>query len=87
MKMFGGAGNGTCKSTLNMLKALNLSDWQTVVEGVTVIESLMDEGNSYCGCGSKIKSVSDAATITNMVVTGAGEDEICLEIKTVRSQI
>ena len=26
VKMFGGAGNGTCKSILNMLKALNLSD-------------------------------------------------------------
>ena len=25
-KMFGSAGNGTCKSILNMLKALNLSD-------------------------------------------------------------
>ena len=31
----------------------------------------MDEGSSYCGCGSEIKSVSDAAKITNM--TGAGE--------------
>ena len=26
VKMFGIAGNGTCKSVLNMLKALNLSD-------------------------------------------------------------
>ena len=26
VKMFWGAGNGTCKSILNMLKALNLSD-------------------------------------------------------------
>ena len=26
VKMFGSAGNGTCKSVLNMLKALNLSD-------------------------------------------------------------
>ena len=26
VKMFGSAGNGTCKSILNMLKALNLSD-------------------------------------------------------------
>ena len=27
VNMFGSAGNGTCKSGLNMLKALNLSDW------------------------------------------------------------
>ena len=26
VKMFGGVSNGTCKSILNMLKALNLSD-------------------------------------------------------------
>ena len=26
VKMFGSASNGTCKSILNMLKALNLSD-------------------------------------------------------------
>ena len=34
----------------------------------------MDEGSGYCGCGSKSESVSDAAKITNMVVTGAGEE-------------
>ena len=32
----------------------------------------MDEVSSYCVCGSKIESVSDAAKITNMVVTGGG---------------
>ena len=32
----------------------------------------MDEGSSYCGCGSEIKSVSDAGKITNMEMTGAG---------------
>ena len=33
----------------------------------------MDEEGSYCGCGSEIKSVSDAAMITNVIMTGAGE--------------
>ena len=37
--MFGSAGNGTYKSILNMLKALNLSDGYTVVAEVTVIEA------------------------------------------------
>ena len=32
----------------------------------------MDGGSGYCGCGSDIESVSDAAKISNMVVTGAG---------------
>ena len=39
VRMFGSAGNGTCKSILNMLKALNLSDGLTMVKGVAVIEA------------------------------------------------
>ena len=34
----------------------------------------MDEGSRYCGCCSEIKSLSYAAKITNMVITGAGEE-------------
>ena len=34
----------------------------------------MDEGSTYYGCGSEIKSVSDAAKITDIVMTGAGEE-------------
>ena len=33
----------------------------------------MDEGSGYCGYGIEIESVSDAAEIVNMVMTGAGE--------------
>ena len=33
----------------------------------------MDEGCSCCGSGGGIESVSDAAKIANMVMTGAGE--------------
>ena len=33
----------------------------------------MDEGRGYCGCGSEIESVSDAAKIANMIITGDGE--------------
>ena len=33
----------------------------------------MNEGSSYCGCGSEIEYVSDAAKITNIVMTGAGD--------------
>ena len=38
-KMFGSAGNDTCKSILNIFKALNLSDGSTMVKGVTIIEA------------------------------------------------
>ena len=33
----------------------------------------MDEGSGYCACSSEIESVSDAAKIANMVMTGTGE--------------
>ena len=33
----------------------------------------MDEGSGYCGSGGGIESVSNAAKIANMVMTGAGE--------------
>ena len=33
----------------------------------------MDEGTSYCGSSGGIESVSDAAKIVNMVMTGAGD--------------
>ena len=33
----------------------------------------MDESSGYCSGGGGIKSVSDAAKIANMVMTGAGE--------------
>ena len=33
----------------------------------------MDDDSGYCGCGSEIKNVSDAAKIANMVMTGAEE--------------
>ena len=33
----------------------------------------MDEGSGYCGCGSEIESLSDAAETANMVMIGAGE--------------
>ena len=39
----------------------------------TVIEARMDEGSGYCGSGGGIESVSDAAKISNIVMTGTGE--------------
>ena len=47
----------------------------------------MDEGSGYCGSSGGIESVSDAAKIANMVMTGAGEGEICLEKDSVESNM
>ena len=44
-----------------------------IIKGVTVIEVWVNEGSGYCGSGGGIESVSDAAKIVNMVMTGAGE--------------
>ena len=33
----------------------------------------MDESSGYCGSGSQIEGVTDAAKIANMVMTGAGD--------------
>ena len=33
----------------------------------------MNDGSGYCGSSAGIESVSDAAKIANMVMTGAGE--------------
>ena len=42
----------------------------------------MDEGRCYCGSGGGIESVSDAATIANMAMTGAGEGgDLCGKIQ------
>ena len=42
----------------------------------------MGEGSGYCGSGSEIESVSDAAKIVNME-----RDEICLEKDSVESNM
>ena len=44
-----------------------------MVKGVSVVEAYIDEGSGYCGSSGGIDSVSDAAKIANMVMTGAGE--------------
>ena len=46
----------------------------------------MDEGSSYCGSSGEIESVSDAAKIANVVMTGA-VDQICLEKDSVETNM
>ena len=47
----------------------------------------MDESSSYCGSSGEFESVSDAAKIAHMAMTGAGEDEICSEKDSVESNM
>ena len=44
-----------------------------MVKRVTVIEASVVEGSGYCSCGSEMKSVSEAAKIANVAMTGAEE--------------
>ena len=42
----------------------------------------MDECSGYCGNGGGIESVSDAAKIANMIMTGAGESQCRVKYET-----
>ena len=46
----------------------------------------MNESSDYCDRGGGIECVG-SAKITNLVMTGAGEDEICLEKDSVESNM
>jgi hypothetical protein len=42
-----------------------------VIKGVAIVKTRMNKGCSNSGGSVKVKSASDAAEITDMVVTGA----------------
>ena len=46
----------------------------------------MDESSDHCGSGGGVECVG-SAKITNLVMTGAGEDEICFEKDSVGSNM
>ena len=47
----------------------------------------MNEGSGYCGSGSEIESVSNAAKNANMVMTALERDEIFLQKDWVESNV
>ena len=65
-----GHDDGTCKRILDMLKTVQLSIWQVVVERVAVIKPGAHDGGGN-GTGSFVIEIwSDAAKLTDVRVAG-----------------
>ena len=65
--MFRGASDSDSKCIFNLLKAFNLCDRKSVVKRVTRVEV----GSGDSGGNRKVKSVSYATEVTNVVMTVA----------------
>ena len=69
--MFRGVSDGAGKCILNLLKAFNLCERKSMVKRVTIVERREDEGSGDSGGSGKVKSVTDATEVTNVVTTDA----------------
>ena len=79
MGIFRGASDSAGNCIFNLLKAFNLFERKSMVKRVTIVKTRVDEGNGDSGGSGKIKSVTDAMEVTNLVMAGARKGEICLE--------
>ena len=75
VEMFMGAGDSAGKCIFNLLKVFNLFERKSVVKRITIVKTRVDEGNGDSGGSGKAKSVTDATTVTNVVMAGAGKRE------------
>ena len=69
--MFRGESDNAGKCIFNLLKAFNLCERKPVVKRVTIVKTRVDEGSGYSGSSGKVKSVTDAKAVTNVVMAGA----------------
>ena len=69
--MFWGASDSASKCILNLLKAFNLRERKSVVKRVAKVKTRVAEGSGDSGGRGKIKSVTDATEVTNVVMAGA----------------
>ena len=66
--MFRGAGDSAGKCVFNLLKAFNLCERKSVVKRITIVKTTVNEGSGDSGGSSKVKSVTDATEVTNVVM-------------------
>ena len=66
--MFSGAGDSAGKCVFNLLKAFNLCERKSVVKRITIVKTRVNEGSGDSGGSDKVKSVTDATQVTNVVV-------------------
>ena len=71
--MFRGAADSAGNRIFNLLKAFNLFEKKSVVKRITIVKKRVDEGNDDSGGSDKVKSVTDATAVTNVVMAGAGK--------------
>ena len=68
--MFRGAGDSAGKCILNLLKAFNLCERKSVIKRITIVKTRVDEGSGDSGGSGKVKDVTDATQVTNVVMAG-----------------
>ena len=74
MGMFRGANDSAGKCILNLLKAFNLCERKSVVKRIAIVKTRVDEGSGDSGCSDKVKSVTDAMEVMNVVMAGARKE-------------
>ena len=67
--MFRGASDSAGKCILNLVKAFNLCERKSMVKRVAIVKMRVDKGSG--DSGSKVKSVTEATEVMNVVMTGA----------------
>ena len=64
---------GNC--IFNLLKAFNLRERKSVVKGVTIVKTIVDEGSGDSSGSGKVQNVTDATKVTSVVMAGARNGE------------
>ena len=77
--MFRGAGDSAGKCILNLSKVFNLCDRKSVVKRITIVKKRLNEGSGDSGGSGKVKSVTDANDVTNVLMAILEREEICIE--------
>ena len=62
---------GASMCIFNLVKAFNLCERKSMVKRVTIVKTRVDEGSGDSGGSGKVKSVTDATEVTNVVMAGA----------------
>ena len=67
------------KCTFNLLKAFYLRERKSVVKGVTIVKTRVNDGSGDSSGSGKVKSVTDTMEVTTVEIAGAKNGGIFLE--------
>ena len=71
MEIFRGASDSAGNCIFNLLKAFNLFGRKSVVNKVTTVKTRVDKESGDNGGSGKVKIVTDAMEVTNVIMSGA----------------